>query len=70
MKYIIFNTVSSDSTNKTYVTVQISEESFTTFEADKSNPDYVQFLQTTQLTEAQVAALKPNTWYDFPKETN
>lgn len=45
------------------------EEATTSFPAELDNPNYVQFLEQAKLTDAQVKALKPDTWYDFPKET-
>lgn len=47
------------------ITVTNDDINFVSFEAIESNPNYVQFLETAQLTDTQVAALEPNTWYEL-----
>lgn len=51
-----------------YVTWRIDENNGKTFIADKSNPDYVRFLEQTGLTDVEVHELEPDVWYDFPEE--
>lgn len=41
---------------------------FVSFTAEVGNPNYDAFLEQAKLTDKQVKALTPDTWYDFPKE--
>ena len=68
MKYII-NTLklSSPETTLTYVTVKRAEDFAQTFEAVVGTSVYDAFLEQAKLTDKQVKALKPDTWYDFPE---
>ena len=67
MKYQVFDLVNSIQEKLRFVTVLIEEGNAKTFPADKSNSDYVQFLDMAQLTDAKVKKLDPNVWYDFPE---
>lgn len=51
------------------ITTTTNEVDFTSFPAEVGNPNYDAFLVQAELTDTQVKALKPDTWYDFPKET-
>lgn len=53
----------------TDVVIDLGNDSFTEFPATVGNSAYDAFLVDAQLTDSQVKALKPDTWYDFPKET-
>ena len=68
MKYMIskFESFGTESVN---VTTTNSEATFTSFPAVVGNPNYDAFLEQAKLTDKQVQALTPDTWYDFPKET-
>ena len=66
MKYKVTDFESIESLRR-YVTVELSVDDYKTFPADKSNSDYVQFLEMAQLTDAKVKKLDPNVWYDFPE---
>lgn len=66
MKFQVFDvSVPRQEIKIRFITILIQEGNAKTFEMDNDNPEYVQFLETAQLTEAQVAALKPNTWYEL-----
>lgn len=63
MKYkVIEMSIHWDDTKQKFVTVTIDEENYKTFPADKSNADYVQFLEQAKLTDKQVQAAKTDTW--------
>jgi hypothetical protein len=65
MKYMM--TVIEFLDDKNYnITTTPDDQMFTSFPAVKDNPNYVSFLEQTQLTDKQVHALKPDVWYDFP----
>lgn len=67
MKYML-NKI--DSSVGEFVSIVIdSGEGFTSFPAEVGNPNYDAFLEQAKLTDKQVQALTPDTWYDFPKET-
>lgn len=67
MKYQVFDvSVPRQDTKIRYVTVLIQEGDAKTFEANKDNPNYLQFLTDAQLTDAKVKKLTPDVWYDFP----
>ena len=67
MRYMVikFESLSGEITS---VTVTY-DDSATNFPAVIGNPNYDAFLVRAELTDTQVKALKPDTWYDFPKET-
>lgn len=67
MKYMVIK-FESLSGKVTSVTVA-SDDSAVNFPAEVGNPNYDAFLVQAKLTDTQVKALKPDTWYDFPKET-
>lgn len=50
------------------VTTTKDREHLTSFPAVVGNPNYDQFLVDAQLTDSEVQALTPDTWYDFPKD--
>ena len=52
----------------TSVITTVNDVSFVGFPAEVGNPNYDAFLEQAKLTDTQVKALKPDTWYDFPKE--
>lgn len=62
MKYQVYDFQDLYLGKTRYVTVLVSEDSAKTFPADKSNADYVQFLEQANLTEKQVQAAKTDTW--------
>lgn len=66
MKYMTMQT--SGSRPSLSVTTTVEEENFVSFPAAVGNPNYDQFLEQAKLTDKQVKALTPDTWYDFPKE--
>ncbi len=66
MKYMVIK-FESLSGKVTSVTVA-SDDSAVNFPAEVGNPNYDAFLVQAKLTDTQVKALKPDTWYDFPKE--
>lgn len=45
-----------------------NDVSFVGFPAEIGNPNYDKFLVDAQLTDSEVQALTPDTWYNFPKE--
>lgn len=51
------------------ITTTSDDKNFVSFPAVVGNPNYDAFLVKAELTDTQVKALKPDTWYDFPKET-
>ena len=53
----------------TSINVAVDVSDFVCFPAVVGNPNYDQFLVDAQLTDSEVQALTPDTWYDFPKET-
>jgi len=66
MKYKTFEIIDALSrTKKKYVLLFIDEQNRKTFEADKSNPDFLQFLFDLQITEDQVGQLEPDKWHDI-----
>lgn len=65
MKYIIFRHELPDAIIS-IIGVQ-DKELFTSFPAEVGNPNYDAFLEQAKLTDKQVKALTPDTWYDFPE---
>lgn len=67
MKYLltIFTSMFSSSL---YITVTEDNEVFTSFPVEVGNTSYDAFLEQAKLTDTEVQALTPDTWYDFPKE--
>lgn len=66
MKYMM--TVNEFMGSENYnVTTTPDDEVFTSFPAEIGNPNYGQFLVDAKLTDTEVHALKPDTWYDFPE---
>lgn len=66
MKYIVikFESLSGEITSVTVA----SDNGAVNFPAEVGNPNYDAFLEQAKLTDKQVKALTPDTWYDFPKE--
>lgn len=66
MKYIItiFDYMEATFVN---VTTTADDVNFVGFPAEVGNPNYDAFLEQAKLTDTQVKALKPDTWYDFPE---
>lgn len=52
----------------TSIVVTSDDENFMGFSVEVGNPNYDAFLVQAKLTDKQVKALTPDTWYDFPKE--
>lgn len=66
MKYML--TIIEDREEKFYnITTTSDDVNFTSFPAEKGNPNYDAFLKETQLTDAKVKKLTPDVWYDFPE---
>lgn len=68
MKYKVVNSELFDVISYSVIATN-DDVAFTSFPAEIGNSAYDQFLEQAQLTDTQVKALKPDTWYDFPKET-
>ena len=68
MKYLMTIFENFDSTVMC-INVERVDKSVLGFPAEVGNPAYDQFLVDAQLTDSEVQALTPDTWYDFPKET-
>lgn len=66
MKYRIIEISFMDKKFK-HCVIDRSDGSFESFSASVKNPRYVQFLVDAQLTDTEVNALTPDTWYDFPE---
>lgn len=66
MKYMTTKFKSFD-VEVTNITTTSDGENFISFPAKVSNPNYDAFLEQAKLTDTQVKALKPDTWYDFPE---
>lgn len=66
MRYIL--TIVEDREEKFYhITTTSGDVNFTSFPATVGNPNYDAFLEQAKLTDKQVQALTPDTWYDFPE---
>lgn len=63
----MYQTIYDEITKTFLVCKQVEDNVLLFFPADKSNSDYAQFLVQAKLTDKQVKALTPDTWYDFPE---
>lgn len=66
MKYSTVKYTSLDQDFCSIITTS-GDEVFTSFPAELGNPNYDRFLVDAKLTDAEVHALEPDTWYDFPE---
>ena len=67
MKYLL-SIISTPFGEESNISTTSDNENFVSFPAVAGNPNYDAFLEQAKLTDTQVKALKPDTWYDFPKE--
>jgi hypothetical protein len=65
MKYEIFDIEPVENVFQRIVNIELEEGSGLNFPADMQNESYVKFLNEQGLTDREVQALKPGTWYDM-----
>jgi hypothetical protein len=65
MKYMTTK-IQSIGATLTSVTTTADDINFVAFPATVGNPNYDTFLVDAKLTDKEVLALKPDTWFDFP----
>lgn len=65
MKYMI-TVFDSHGESFTNVITTTDDVAFISFPAEVDNPNYDPFLVDAKLTDEEVHALEPDTWYEFP----
>ena len=64
MRYLVWDIPLVESMER-QVSVRDSEDCFTSFPAEVGNPNYDSFLESQDLTDAQVQAMEPDVWHDM-----
>lgn len=65
MKYEVFDIEPVENVFERIINIELDDSSGVNFPADLNNDSYLRFLSEQNLTDKQVQALKPNTWYDM-----